>query len=363
MVSGPGAGQPSDHALGLELVVARSLLVSPVEVAFRLRPGDRPLVAVGESITPGAPLVERLRDARIAMFEAPGDVALRPGDRWPLEGGHQPIPSDQLTGAGGAQPRRVGGRGRAQGAAGELLFESAGRWRLATGDHAEPVESPVAGIVREVRPGIAIVLRATGSLVPGAFVLGGSSRGRLELATDPDGEVRPGAIDVGAAGTVLVVGARVDAETITRARAMGVRGLVVGGLSGKERRDFDASERRQRAAIHRVPPFAVLVLDGATRRAIAEPVMDLLGAAAGHEVAIVDDPPGLVIDISDADLPEAPRDAIRIRSGPLAGRTGRWQGLAGSRRFGAGTHLEAGLVQLGEGPPIALPLSDLERWA
>ena len=47
---------------------------------------------------------------------------------------------------------------------------------------------------------------------------------------------------------------------------MGVRGVIVAGLASKERRDFLASEARQRAALHRLPPFAVLVLDGAVRR-------------------------------------------------------------------------------------------------
>ena len=68
-----------------------------------------------------------------------------------------------------------------------------------------------------------------------------------------------------------MIGSRVDAESLTRARAMGVRGVIVSGLGGKERRDFMASESRQRAALHRLPPFAVLVLDGALRRPIAGP--------------------------------------------------------------------------------------------
>ncbi|HEY7523897.1 MAG TPA: hypothetical protein VH720_09645 [Candidatus Limnocylindrales bacterium] len=351
-------------AAGIELLGARPLLVSPVDVTVRLAPGDRPLVAVGESVAPGAPIVERLRDAHVAIVEPAADLALRPGDRWPLESGHHALEEQPLIGAGGARPtRRASGRHRSTEPAGELLFEAGGRWRLATAEHADPLESPVAGIVREVRPGMALVIRASGSILPGTSALGGTSHGRLDLAAAADGEVRPAGIDVGSSGTILVVGSRVDAETITRARAMGVRGLIVGGLAGKERRDFAASERRQRAAIHRVPPFAVLVIDGAVRRPIAEPIMALLTSLAGHDVAIVDDPPGLVIDAPGVRLPEVASDAIRVRNGPLAGRSGRWRGLAGIRRFAAGTQLEAGLVALDGEPPVALPLADLERWS
>ena len=60
------------------------------------------------------------------------------------------------------------------------------------------------------------------------MALGGPSRGRLHIAAGSDGELRSGGLDVGLAGTILVVGSRIDAETLTRARAMGVRGIVVG---------------------------------------------------------------------------------------------------------------------------------------
>jgi hypothetical protein len=132
---------------------------------------------------------------------------------------------------------------------------------------SDPIEAP-GGTVREVRPGRAS-RSSRGVALPGAC------RRRPDpgqLAPRRAGEVHATGLDVGRAGTVLVVGARVDAEALTRARAMGVRGIVVAGLSGKELRDFSASERRQRAALHSLPPFAVLVLDGAVRRPIASPV-------------------------------------------------------------------------------------------
>ena len=140
----------------------------------------------------------------------------------------------------------------------------------------------------------------------------------------------PAALDVGLAGTILVVGARVDAEALTRARAMGVRGVVVGGLAGKERRDFLASEARQRAALHRLPPFAVLILDGVIRRPIAGPVAAILAALAGREVAIVGRPAGARLRCPDLDVPPPPADHVRVRAGDAGpAQEGRWAGLAG----------------------------------
>src|ERR671928_116413 len=128
------------------------------------------------------------------------------------------------------------------------------------------------------------------------------------------GEILPRALDVGAAGTILVVGARIEAEALTRARAMGVRGVIVASLATKERRDFLASEARQRAALHRLPPLAVLVLHGTVRRGISAPAMALLESIIGRDAAIVGDPPRLVYDPEGLEPARPQRDAVHVRS-------------------------------------------------
>lgn len=325
---------------GLDLVVERRLIEPGVDAWLPLAPGDRLRVASGTSITPGTILADRLRDARLMEVSDRGG---RPGDRW--------------TG----ETTRGVGRRRPAHPEGERLFESNGRWRLAAGASHDPLEAPIAGIVRDARPGIGLTIRTVGAAMCGVVALGDSTRGRLEIATDADGELRPRSLDVGSAGAILVVGARIDAEALTRARAMGIRGVVVATLPGKDRRDYLASEARQRAALHRLPPFGVLVLHGAQRRPIAESAMGVLERLAGREVSILGQPPSLVFDPEDAGLASDPPGTVHVRSGPLAGRRGRWAGLAGLRRFAAGTHLEAGLVQFGDEPPVAVPLADLER--
>jgi hypothetical protein len=143
---------------------------------------------------------------------------------------------------------------------------------------------------------------------------------------------------------------------------MGIRGVIVGGLSEKDLRDYAASERRQHAGLHRPPPFAVLVLDGALRRPIAGPMIRLLAANEGREVGLVADPPCLLLGGDAPDVPAVAAGYVRVVHGPLAGREGRWSGLAGLRRFRAGTHLEAGFVELEDAGRVAVPLADLERF-
>lgn len=325
-------------ATDVRLVPARPLVVAPVEVVFRLAPGDRPLVAAGKSVVVGAPIAERLRDAGLVEVQIPPTHEPRPGHRW----------------SGPAS----GGDGRI--ASGELIFNWHGRWRVATGAVTDPIESPIAGIVREVRPGTSITVRAAGRGLRGVVALGSPTRGRLQGS--PDSELRAGGLSVNSAGAILIVGSRVDAETLTRARAMGVRGVVVTGLSSKERRDFLASEARQRSALHRLPSFAVLVLDGAVRRPVAGAVQAMLAALAGHEVAIVTDPPMLVFDLPGLAVPTPPPDLVRIRGGALGGREGRFVEALGARRFPGGIHLEACLVRFADGTTAAVPLGELERF-
>lgn len=327
----PGlAAASADDALeGYDLVRRRTILDDGVEVRFALSPGDRPLVAAGETVVAGAPIAERLRDAQLVEAAVPEAAEPHPGGRVPD---------------------------------GELLFEWHHRWRIAGGSLREPLESPVAGIVRDVRPGTAITLRTGGRAIRGIVALGGPTSGRLQVATGKDGELRSGGLDVGFSGTILVVGSRIDAETLTRARAMGVRGIIVGGLASKERRDFLASEGRQRAALHRLPPFAVLVLDGAIRRRLPSPVEATLRGLIGKDVGIVTDPPMLVFDAPDVPAAVSPPGLVRIRAGDHAGQEGTWAGLLGLRRFVGGVHLEAAAVRLPSGSILAVPLGDLERF-
>jgi len=344
--AGGGTATATPDLDGLDLVAKRTLLTSPVDAFFRLHPGDRPLVTAGEAVGRGQPILEHHRDPRtIVVAGVIGeDGGAVPGDRWSGTPGHR-------AREGEVQP------------GGELLFRSGNRWRVAGGDRPDTLEVPFAGVVHDVQPGTGVTIRSSASAVIGRHVLAGPTWGRLHVATGPDGELRAQHVDVGAAGAIVVAGARTDAEALTRARAVGIRGVIVAALGIKEQRDFLASERRGRAAVHGLPPFGILVLDGAGRRPIASALMALFEAAEGGMAAIVGDPPALVIDDAGVSLPSPAPDLVRVRSGPLAGAEGTWAGLAGPRRFPAGVTLESAFVRFGGRPPVAIPIGDLERFA
>ncbi len=199
--------------------------------------------------------------------------------------------------------------------------------------------SPIRGVVVEASAA-RLVLEADGVALPGTLAAGEPTHGELVMAVaGPDGELPPSAIDVGSHGAILVAGARIDLEALGRARAMGVRGVVVGGLVSRDLRGFRASEVRQRAALHGGPPFAVLVLDGYGKRPIAPSIWARLLAAAGREVAIGVDPPHLLLP-ADLQLPagaQGPGPDLRRRLGRPRGIVHPGRGpraLAGGARVG-----------------------------
>src|ERR1035437_2335626 len=87
-------------------------------------------------------------------------------------------------------------------------------------------------------------------------------------------------------------------------RPISIRGLFAGWVGGGELRDLEASELRQKASLAPSAPFGLIALDGHSRRPIATPILALLAALSGREVAIVTDPPLLIFDVAEVPLPE-----------------------------------------------------------
>jgi hypothetical protein len=381
-IEGPGrAGVSAD----LARVAARRVLVFQPSIRYRLEPGDRALVAPGETVEPGRPIAERTLEAELTDV---GRIA-RPDEGKPRDQSQSPASAPRAQTAvhadgafaGPDQERRrppvpgewwVGGaerRGKQPGAntnlqlAGTLLFEASGRWYAAAGERHQIVDSPVAGIVREARNGVEVIIEVAGVALPGAIAAGEPSRGYLDVPRLTDGDLWASALDVGRAGAVVVAGTRLSAQAISRARAMSIRGLIAGSVGEGELRDLEASRQRQKASLAPSASFGLIALDGHGRRPLATPILAMLAAMAGREVAIAIDPPLLVFDAVEVPLPEIPPDWIRARSGRHAGREGRWLGSAGLYRFRAGIHLEAAVVRFVDDTETAIvPATDLERF-
>lgn len=390
--AGPDTAQST--ALPPPDVAVRQILVRNPIVRFNLGPGDRVLVKAGDRVEPGTAIAELTPDAELVEVGKLGsgsgprraNGSGPRGEEGPLwreetaadasrrahgmasatetRGERRQPPAPGKWWVGGAERRGKPAKSKpAARVAGTLLFERAGIWRAAAGERHEIVESPVIGIVREARNAYQLTIETTGSAIPGVVGAGQATRGYLDVPRLTDGELWAAALDTGRSGAIVIAGSRISAQAISRARAMSIRGLVAGSIGQGELRDLEASLVRQKASLAPAIPFGLIALDGHQRRPLPTPVLALLAALAGREVAIVTDPPLLVFDVADVPLPELPPDWIRARSGPHAGREGRYLEPAGLHRFRSGVHLPAAVVRfVDETATTIVPVADLERF-
>ena len=205
-----------------------------------------------------------------------------------------------------------------------------------------PIEAPLELLPRSAS--------ASGGL-GGRILLGDEVEGILHFsATEPDSRGWSAAFE---AGVLAVVSA--SPETVLRARAVGLRGLVVGSLSDGEREALSASMDRRTAAGVAAAPFGLLILGGRTEsEAWTAHLGEALKELDAQKVRLQRAPAGLIA--SRRASPVAPRGSdVAVIGGPLAGAYGTWRGLAD-----ADLSDPRGAVEV-DGRLVAVALGDLQR--
>jgi hypothetical protein len=229
----------------------------------------------------------------------------------------------------------------------------------------EPVIGHVHGRVRSIEPG-SIVLEVPGVVLRGVGGTGEAVHGDLVIAVHtPEEELRAGAIDVGATGRIVVGGSRASAETLTRARAMGVAGIVLGGVLDKELRDFEAIQRRRREIGGLAGSFGVLLLEGFGKVGLDPQRFAWLRAHAGRTASLVG-AEGLLF-VHEASPPPARRALPRVGDRVIAHRR-PFQARAGVlvavlddlHAAPSGIPTRMALVRFEDGRLAPVPLANLE---
>ena len=229
----------------------------------------------------------------------------------------------------------------------------------------EPIVGHVRGEVATVEPDV-IEIRVAGALVTGVGGSGPAVHGELLVAVeDPGEELRAQSIDVGATGRIVVGGSRASAETLTRARAIGVAGIVLGGALDKELRDFDATQVRRREAGGGDGDLAVLVVSGYGKVGLDADLHDWFRRHDGHVASLFGDEGRLYV--YDADpapgrraLPRA-GDRVIAHRRPHLGSGGRLlRVLEHGHAMPSGVVARSGIVRFDDGRSAVVPLANLE---
>ncbi len=328
----------------------------------RIPRGATPSVEVGADVQPEQVLAVRRRprapvSVRVtaALHRRPSDLAellvVRPGAR--LEEG-DPI-------------ARANEHEVTSPIAGLLLALSAadGSVLVAPLGEEEAVIGHVRGRVRAIEGGW-ITLEVPGVAVRGVGGTGDAVHGELVMGVrGADEELRAAAIDVGATDKIVVGGSRASAETLTRARAMGVAGIVLGGVLDKELRDFEAIQRRRREIGGLSGSFGVVLLEGFGKVGIDPQRFAWLRAHAGRMVSLFG-AEGLLF-VHDASPPPGRRTLPRVGERVIAHRR-PFQGRAGVlvaeledlHASPSGIPARMGLVRFEDGRLAAVPVANLE---
>ncbi|HVR88078.1 MAG TPA: hypothetical protein VHG53_00860 [Candidatus Limnocylindria bacterium] len=195
--------------------------------------------------------------------------------------------------------------------------------------------------------------------LPGIAAYGPDAIGELALGVDaPTDELAPGRVDVRLRGTILIGGARIAAEAITRAHACGVAGLVAGAapagglrvVYGDEVTAFGGPTFEDRPTVLCLIGFG----SGPLPREIYLPLVAFSGNRAAIHVAsgrLFVFAPAAALD-SEGDVPALvlAGDFGGVR--PLEGRTS----LTGTTRFASDVFCEGFATDLGVVPvPNVLP--------
>lgn len=152
------------------------------------------------------------------------------------------------------------------------------------------VHAYVDGKVVELIERQGVVIETRGAFIQGIFGIGGEIHGTLTLAVKgPEAELDIAAISAlgaKARGAILIGGAHVTKDTLTAAVKAGVAGVVVGGFSDQDLREFLGYDLGVAITGHEDIGITLMVTEGFGIMPMAQRTFDLLAANAGRTASM-----------------------------------------------------------------------------
>lgn len=145
----------------------------------------------------------------------------------------------------------------------------------------------VDGTVVEVHPRQGVTVEACCSLVQGIFGIGGETSGLLTMAVaKPDEPLTPAHVKADMKGKIVVGGSFLSAETMARAKEIGVAGLVVGGIHDKDLRALLGYDLGVAITGTEQVGFTLILTEGFGTIPMAQKTFTLLSTHAGEKATI-----------------------------------------------------------------------------
>lgn len=238
----------------------------------------------------------------------------------------------------------------------------------------------IDGAIVEVHADQGVTVESTCSLVQGIFGIGGETNGELFMGvTSPDQPLTPELLTPSMKGKIVVGGAFLSAATMTRAREIGIVGLVVGGIHDKDLRALLGYDLGVAITGTEQVGFTLILTEGFGTIPMAPKTFALLSAHAGRKASIsgatqiragVIRPEIIVPQATPAAGAKAPRveregiqlgDPVRIIRDPLFGRIGAVSGLPSDlRAIPTESEVRVLEVRFPDGTTTVVPRANIE---
>ena len=145
----------------------------------------------------------------------------------------------------------------------------------------------VDGTTVEIHPNQGVTVEATCSLVQGIFGIGGETSGELVVAvTSPNEALMPTHLRPDMKGKIVVGGSFLSAETMAKAKEVGVGGLVVGGIHDKDLRTLLGYDLGVAITGTEQVGFTLILTEGFGTIPMAHKTFTLLAAHVGQKASI-----------------------------------------------------------------------------
>jgi hypothetical protein len=139
----------------------------------------------------------------------------------------------------------------------------------------------------EIYEGEGVMVRTIATYVQGIFGVGGEAVGVLDVVADrPDQALTPDRLDASHKGKILVGGSLVTIDTVNRARELGVKAIIAGGIGDSDLRTILGYDLGVAITGSEDIGVTVVVTEGFGKMTMARRTFDLLVSRKGMKTSI-----------------------------------------------------------------------------
>jgi hypothetical protein len=145
------------------------------------------------------------------------------------------------------------------------------------------VTAYIDGVVEEVFPNQGVRIATYATLIQGIFGIGGEARGEIfPLAKSPEEILDDTSFNEDMRGKVVIGGSLITLSGMKRAKELGVKGIVVGGIEDETIKEFLGYDIGVAITGHENCGLTLIVTEGFGRMRMAQRTFELLNSLSGR---------------------------------------------------------------------------------